>query len=676
MKLNYSISEFIIILLLLVTPISAYGTTNTPPQDQLLDEELLNLSLAELSNIQITIASKTVESILEAPSSVTVFTKNQIKQMGIGNIYDLLNYVPGFQSTRSVDLADESLLHVRGIANIDGHVLILLNGHRLNETSFGRASLYNRYLSSKNVKQVEIIRGPGSALYGSNAFLGVVNIITDKDSNEAGVTVGQHGHIGGYLNLNNQINSSLSASLSLDFRGNDGQNYTMSNGQLTDDKSQDLNIYSQLQYNDWSLDFAYMQHDDENFITFNAVADPGITWSKTSSLLIALANEWEYSKHLTINSNLSFTRHWIEFTGLLKEASPPGQDVDLYAGPYSQSSSYEFTTEAIYKMDSSDELVTGLTLRHEGVDYLGAYTNYLTADNYQISPSNTNYLGEIQGFKDIGQLDSREEYMDVIGVHGQYKTHLTDDLTSYIGIRYDQYSDIGDTINPRFGVIYNPMDETTFKILYGTAFRAPTNQELFTDSPRSVGNIQLKPERVQTLEFVTIHERKTATVEGVLFYNKLKDIIDVEIGGASDGRNTWSNQGDEEITGLELSLTLEPSQNSSLILTHTHIFSGLDVGTYSDFSSFFLNYTKGPWNGNLNGYIRFQPSGDLAAQTDNYAILNAKGSYQFDNDTILFTNINNIFDTNYYTYEPKLTSFNNAVPNRGTTVTIGLERSW
>lgn len=154
-------------------------------------KKLRDLTIAELMNVIVISASKSEEEIVDAPSSVIVFTHKEIESMGISSLEELLNFVPGFQTTRDVEQGTATRISARGRSSaLSESILFLLNGQRLNDLYTGGASLLNRMIPVENIKQVEIIRGPGSALYGSNAFLGVVNIQTLDDINSFDIKFG------------------------------------------------------------------------------------------------------------------------------------------------------------------------------------------------------------------------------------------------------------------------------------------------------------------------------------------------------------------------------------------------------------------------------------------------------------------------------------------------------
>ncbi len=158
------------------------------------EQDLFTLSFEELLDVNINLATKTDETRASVPSSTTVFTHQHIALLGVNNVYDLMNYVPGFQSTRGDWVGAVPKEHTRGVFLNSGNVLVMINGQRLNEASFGKASVYMPHISVDIVDKVEFIRGPGSALYGSNAFLGVMNIITFQARNQMSVGIGEHGY--------------------------------------------------------------------------------------------------------------------------------------------------------------------------------------------------------------------------------------------------------------------------------------------------------------------------------------------------------------------------------------------------------------------------------------------------------------------------------------------------
>jgi outer membrane receptor for ferrienterochelin and colicins len=158
------------------------------------EKDIFDLSIKELMQVRISLATKTEETVLTVPSTITVFERTDIESLGVKNAYDVMNFVPGFQMTRGDWVGAVPKEHARGVYLDNGYILVMVNGERLNEVSFGKASVYTPHIPIDIIERIEVIRGPGSALYGSNAFLGVLNIITQQSVNQLKVSIGEKGY--------------------------------------------------------------------------------------------------------------------------------------------------------------------------------------------------------------------------------------------------------------------------------------------------------------------------------------------------------------------------------------------------------------------------------------------------------------------------------------------------
>jgi len=271
---------FIIIILSQLTcytPIWGQGETKKSGRDF---KDFSEISLEELLSTNVTVASKTVEKPEEAPSSVTVFTQTDIRNMGITSLQELLNFVPGFQTTRDVEQgrADRIVARGRGTA-LSESVLFLINGQRINDLYTGGASLLNRDIAVENIKQVEVIRGPGSALYGSNAFLGVVNITTVDDCNDVIADIGSIAQRRLAINYSQEVKNKVTISAFLkDFSDN---GYTFNNvtdvyGQTSDtrDPRQGTDMFVTLKYNNrLTIHGRHTERRLENFMVFGILSE-------------------------------------------------------------------------------------------------------------------------------------------------------------------------------------------------------------------------------------------------------------------------------------------------------------------------------------------------------------------------------------------------------------------
>ncbi|WP_111979529.1 TonB-dependent receptor plug domain-containing protein [Algibacillus agarilyticus] len=161
---------------------------------------LLDLSLEELLRIKITTVSKKEETIADAPGIVTVFTADDIQAFGARNLKDVLLRIPNYYLFDSHTFySTGSTLRAGATQHLNNHILYLVNGRPLRESqNGGRQTDINLLFPVSAIDHLEVIRGPGSVLYGSNAFSGTINIITKKETSGIGagvnITMGEHNY--------------------------------------------------------------------------------------------------------------------------------------------------------------------------------------------------------------------------------------------------------------------------------------------------------------------------------------------------------------------------------------------------------------------------------------------------------------------------------------------------
>jgi len=147
---------------------------HTPLYAQAPDlDELLDLDLEEF--MEVVAASKTPQKLSEAPATVRVITAEQIQERGYFTLEDVLSDLPGFQFRNIVGF--NSYVFLRGVPNQNNLLLVLVDGIQINELNSGGFYGGGQFNLS-NVKSIEIVYGPASALYGTNAMSGIINIIT------------------------------------------------------------------------------------------------------------------------------------------------------------------------------------------------------------------------------------------------------------------------------------------------------------------------------------------------------------------------------------------------------------------------------------------------------------------------------------------------------------------
>ena len=155
------------------------------------EADFYNLKLQDLLSIKIATSTLTERDISTIPAPVTIFTRDEIESIGVRSLHEILEYVPGYQVTRYSNYPYEYSASSRGLTfgASSKKILFLLDGHKVNDPRSGNAALLANF-SLHYVERVEIIRGPGSSIYGSNAFTGVINIITRKIDKEVSIATG------------------------------------------------------------------------------------------------------------------------------------------------------------------------------------------------------------------------------------------------------------------------------------------------------------------------------------------------------------------------------------------------------------------------------------------------------------------------------------------------------
>ena len=156
------------------------------------NQDIFNLTLAELSVLEVDVATRNPIGQIDAPASVTVYTRKEIGLMGIETLEQLLNFVVGVQSSRSDQggLVQGPAFRGRRATNSAQDILVLYDGIRLNDVVSGGTFLQEPDIALDNIKQVEIIRGPGSALYGANAFSGVISLVPERNQKSVEISTG------------------------------------------------------------------------------------------------------------------------------------------------------------------------------------------------------------------------------------------------------------------------------------------------------------------------------------------------------------------------------------------------------------------------------------------------------------------------------------------------------
>jgi hypothetical protein len=335
--------------------------------------------------------------------------------------------------------------------------------------------------------------------------MGVINIVTLRNTNSLEVIAGDNGTLGTELALN-YSRSDLSVDFLANLKRDDGDSFDVSDrGQerITDPHNQHgANL--KVTWRDTSLTLQQQQYHGENFISFTGAGqDVNYSTAKTTSAAAIQNFSW-----FDINSTLRLSYSWSEIevvsqatgAGVLASISSPASNEPLITKTSAKGFNELRVNQANdWRISNRTELQFGWEYRKLDVP------SYSTAYNYNLNAFLTSefpieWYGPNFAASRVTQFGSRR---DIVGAYTQLRAEVLGDGELTLGLRHDSYSGIGSKISPRVGLVKPINKSQTLKLLYGEAFRAPSEEELNLAPSSSIsGNSNLAAETVKTLELI------------------------------------------------------------------------------------------------------------------------------------------------------------------------------
>jgi len=656
----------------------------------LADETLAELSLEELTKVRVTsIATGNPKSTREAPAIASIITARDIQAMGATTFEEALIAIPGLHvSTAGVAYTSNYLIRGGFASFYNPEVLLMMNGIPI-DTLFRLIGV----VPVKLISKIEVIRGPGSALYGADAFSGVINVITKSASDIRGTEMG--GHIGSFATreawlFHSEDDGELKASIIADYRSTDGHKEIITeDGQTALDRTfgtsaslapgpvqlseKAFALYADVEKSKWRLRGSYYGTWDRGLGQGVSALDPNGRLSHSRTMIDLIHHEPRIGEHWKPTSLLSF-RHESHVYEKYFMLSPPGANLGNGV----------FPNGVLGRTDYFE--------RHIRLDEAASYSGienhlfriglgYRFTDLYQVGESN-NYtltLAPRPVITDVTDTpDSAIPELSKNSFYGylQDEWKLSDDWDFTAGGRYDYYSDFGGTLNPRAALVWKTTPDLTTKFLYGRAFRAPNYTELYLrNNPVATGNPNLSPETINTYEIGWVYQPNSDWYSALnFFYYEANDVItDVR---DPLGTATIQNFGTQSGQGLEFETKLQAAKD--LLLTGSLSFakstdknSAKPVGDYPLHRVYFRDdwrfYPNWMWGNQLNwvGKRARNPS-DTRATLKGYGTLDLILRHSTPFDKFTFTaSIRNLLDADVRepSRGPGATATAAAIPN-------------
>jgi iron complex outermembrane receptor protein len=481
-------------------------------------------------------AARHEQKLSEAPATAYVLTADEIERYGYRTIGEALQGVPGFYVTND---RNYTYLWVRGFgrpSDYNSRVLLMVNGHRLNENVYGSVFLGQESgIDIRCVKRLEIVKGPGSALYGDNAFLATVNIVTKKAGDGVSATLnaeaGSYGTSKGFADLalgGEKGDGVYAAAASRYMRGQDLYygDFSGTNG----GKAQGMDH----------------EKSDTAYLNFNRAG-----WALQGGASKRAKSIPTGAYGTLFNNKVDETKDWRSFLDAEKSfrlGSGTDLTARLFYDRYSYEGDYLYPSMVLNK-DFGETVSYGGETRAR-FSFLGEGNELLLGQEYENSSRRLqkNYDADPYTlFLDKNVPTYRW------AVYAQQEAAPIGDLKFTLGLRYDRYKTFGHSLNPRLAAVYNLEEKDTVKLLYGSAFRAPNTFEMDYDvGSQAAGNPDLQPETIRTYE--AVYERTLPSrgfVSLAIFQNDIKNLISQITN--SGGLLQFVNKGHVTTRGIEAS---------------------------------------------------------------------------------------------------------------------------
>lgn len=578
---KFSIVQICILVFIFSEIISVKAQVNDSISQKANNNELETLSLEDLMNIDVYTASKKSQKLSETPATTYAYTEEQIRNRGYRNLEDLLDDIPEIEIQKKSDAEYRNYYSIRGVAGNE-KIVILLNGFRISAAD-GGPHVMGKNQSLANVKRVEIILGPASALYGVDAFTGIINIITKngEEINGAGITTSY----GNYSTTENSLVAGVSKgkvgfdilanfyhSAEPNFADIYKSDYAWYNDQYKvngnvrlapflpnilvptpirpyETPTEAYTLNGRLTAGDFQFGY-YRNMESHNTSVgtrpeYNIYAKDAI-FKTTNEAIYAMHNFTSEDGKSEIQSSFSTTN---------SELTPDSKFLNTftsynYGYKYSYTKSIKIEEQFSHEFTARTSLILGASLQNfEVLPKTGDLPKEFNKDK-PANLQNMHYLGTNITDKDGNNLTVYQDFYYVsyqnTGVYAQLQTRITYSLTGTFGARYDYNTRFFGSFNPRAGLVYSPNKKMNFKLLYGEASLAPSPYKslqhygAFIPTSDSTGvtglfgpfwhltNPDLKPEKIRTIEFSTSYSLETLKFSFNVFNNNVDQLIVVE----------------------------------------------------------------------------------------------------------------------------------------------------
>jgi iron complex outermembrane receptor protein len=539
-------------------PVQAETSFDSPLSEQ---EEIARL-MAVIDE-QTEIATKSRLNADFVPGIVTVLRGSDLELRGVRNVWEALSLVPGLEQGMEETGRKHILIRGVGLTYASENAKIMVNGVSYNTTAFAFAdAVFN--IPVEQVERIEVIRGPGSAVYGEFAYSGVINVITYKQGSKlfSKGTSRQDRLGGGIFSFGDAAEGEFYGTLNI--AAENGKNGVSSGYDAiysvapawsyapgeTNEESRVRSTLLDLSYRDYSLKMAWISNGFGDYFGINSDLPPdshvvttdrfsNIEISRTLNVAPAIKGELtlgqrrfdETKDHLYIDK----TSYWCA-----SDPTDPSAPADPAICP----------ALATYPADIVADLKTRETARYASAElqweagardivYVEmAYTDVKLNDHILSFNADPNTFEPQIQMVEWGALLTPGTERHIFSTTLQDQHRFGERLLATAGVRYDNYSDVGSSVTPRLATVWSIDDVHLFKAQASQAFRPPT----FYEQGGAAGSVEPSTVDTYELSYISKHSDSVARMTG--YYSRMEKVINFV--------GTGYNSGDTTLRGIEL----------------------------------------------------------------------------------------------------------------------------
>lgn len=639
------------------------------------------------------IATRTKMNIDFVPGMVTVLHGRDLLAKGIRNVFEALQLVPGVDLNIAGD--GQTQLIFRGIGKLfaSGKVKVMVNGLPFNSTFTAQTALTT--FPIEQIERIEVVRGPGSAIYGEFAYAGVIDVITKSSESEIYTRYGDLdtktvGGIFAYKDPVNDYSVSLNVSATESGSGdtNSGEDrlfgtplQPISNapGPVNDDEER-LAVIFKLDFKGLTFAGEKTKREFGNYFgATNALPEPDAGTVRTADYQV-----FELSAPLKLRTDAT-AQIKIGWASFLFEADDQLLNPAGFAGGFPNgvlaSPHYE-----------EDKYYAGLEFQFQNI---GKHAVLLGFDYARIEQGDTsverNFIAnpppapptEIPPtiFTGPANFMTEANSRSIIGVYLQDQYALSDKLNITAGFRYDDYDDVGASTTPRLAAVYRLNNHQTLKFQYAEAFRPPTFIELYSqNNPIVNGNAGLMAETIKNYEFGYVYNDGVTTARLTVFDASLEGLI----GEGSTIPVTFQNIGQAKQTGMEIEYDRQIRENIKIdsSLSFVDVHDDVTNVEFADIARLLLNLgvLYQPMH-NISVGVQFRHVGerdrgvgDARKSLDGFNTVDVTASMfnALIRKLTFRAGIKNIFDEDIFYPSPTLNTYQNDFPQPGRELWLSL----